>query len=209
LHGSDVDLVAGIVDYYGARYRTFGDSPQGMDWRDATSQVLRFESLTRCLDLRGRPSLLDLGCGNGELFGFLTERGIPVRYLGVDACPDMVAACQRRFGSESAILAASTDLASRGLRADFVVASGTFNVRQKVAIPVWEGFVLRSIEQMFASCTVAIALNLMSSWVDYRYEHLYYLEPERAPEVAALCGTRRFLLDHSYPLFEFTVALFR
>jgi SAM-dependent methyltransferase len=200
-------LLDEVASYYAARYRAFGDCARGMDWKDESSQRLRFEVLTRHLDLRGEPSLIDVGCGNGELLAFLQERGIAVRYLGIDVCPDMVAACQRRFGADSAALASTSDLAARGWAADHVVASG--NVKQAITDSVWHDYMQLAVREMYEACRLATAFNVMSARVDRRYDHLYYLDAARAPELADLCRTRRFLLDHSYPLFELTVALLR
>jgi SAM-dependent methyltransferase len=202
-------LLGDVADYYTARYRSFGDSARGMDWKDEASQRLRFEVLTRHLDLRGTPSLLDVGCGNGELLSFLEERGIGVHYLGIDVCPEMVEACQRRFGANAAALASTADLAARGWTADYVVASGTFNVKQATADAVWRRYLQRAVCDMYAACRIATVFNIMSARVDRRYDHLYYLEPGQAPAFAEVCGTRRFLVDHSYPLFELTVTLRR
>ena len=202
-------LLDDVATYYTGRYRTFGDSARGMDWKDEASQRLRFEVLTGQLDLHRNPSLIDVGCGNGELRAFLEECNIPVRYLGIDVCPEMVAACQRRFGQEAARLASTADLAGGGWSADYVVASGTFNVKQAVDNAAWRRYVDRSIQEMYAACRVGMAFNIMSARVDRRYDHLYYLEPADAPSFADLCGTRRFFVDHSYPLFELTVTLLR
>lgn len=199
------DLLEQVSAYYAERYRLHGDSARGVDWKDEASQRLRFEVLARQVDWRGEPSVLDVGCGNGELLAFLRERGLPVRYLGIDVCEDMVAACRRRFGPDSAVLASPADL--EGTFFDYVVASGTFNVRQDADEAVWARYFRQSVVRMFAACRAATVFNVMSSRVDYRYAHLYYLDAGEVPGIADLCGTRRFRIDHGYPLFEMTVAL--
>lgn len=203
------DLLRAVRDYYGARYRAHGDSARGMDWKDEASQRLRFEVLTRHLDLTGSPTLLDVGCGNGELLAWCRERGYDVRYLGIDVSEEMVEACRRRFGPDAAALASTADLERLGRRFDYAVASGTFNVKQDADDAVWGPYVRRSIAEMFAACDRGIAFNVMTTRVDWRLPHLYYMDPGEAPALADLCGTRRFLVDCSYPLFEMTVALWR
>jgi SAM-dependent methyltransferase len=200
------EVLAEIAAYYATRYRIYGDTARGMDWRNEASQRLRFEVLVRHLDLSSEPSLLDVGCGNGELLAYLRERGIAVHYLGIDVCADMVTACQRRFGPEAALLASTADLAPRSLGADYVVASGTFNVRHAAA---WEAFVERALGEMYNACRIATVFNMTSTLADHRYDHLFYLDPARVPALAAGFDCRRFLLDHSYPLFDFTATLLR
>jgi cyclopropane fatty-acyl-phospholipid synthase-like methyltransferase len=202
-------LIEQVSAYYAERYRCHGDSARGVDWKDEASQHLRFEVLARQVDWTDEPSVLDVGCGNGELLAFCRARNLPVRYLGIDVCEDMVEACRRRFGLDAAALASPADLERLGWRFDYVVASGTFNVKQDADEAVWAQYFQQSIVQMFAACRAATVFNVMSSRVDYRYAHLYYLDAGEVPAIADLCGTRRFVADHSYPLFEMTVALLK
>jgi cyclopropane fatty-acyl-phospholipid synthase-like methyltransferase len=203
------DLLEQVSAYYAERYRSHGDSARGVDWKDEASQHLRFEVLARQMDWTKEPSVLDVGCGNGELLAFCRARNLPVRYLGIDVCEDMVEACRRRFGLGAAALASPADLERLGWTFDYVVASGTFNVKQDTDEAVWARYFRQSIVQMFAACRAATVFNVMSSRVDYRYAHLYYLDVGEVPTIADLCGTRRFRIDHSYPLFEMTVALLK
>jgi SAM-dependent methyltransferase len=200
-------LLERVSAYYGERYRLHGDSARGMDWKDEASQRLRFEVLARYVDWSSEPSVLDVGCGNGEFLAFCRERGLPVRYWGIDVCPEMVEACRRRFGPDAAGLASPADLAGLGWTFDYAVASGTFNVKQDADAAEWGRYFRDSVVRMFAASRIATVVNVMSARVDYRYDHLYYIDPAEAPGLADLCGTRRFVMDHGYPLFEMTVAL--
>ena len=84
------DLLSAVRDYYDARYRSHGDSARGMDWKDEASQRLRFEVLLRHLDLSGSPTLLDVGCGNGELLRLIDARWPGRRLSGVDLSQSVV-----------------------------------------------------------------------------------------------------------------------
>jgi SAM-dependent methyltransferase len=202
-------LLQQSADYYSESLRRCGDGARGMDWKDEASQHLRFAVLTRILDGLAGASVLDVGCGSGALRTFLRERGVDVQYLGIDVSAEMVAACRRRHGQNSARLATTAELLRDGERFDFVVASGTFNVKQGVDARRWGAYVRRSLAEMFGLARCAAAFNIMSSEVDYRRDHLYYLDPRQVPSLARRCGTRYFRLDHAYPLYELTVALFR
>jgi tRNA (uracil-5-)-methyltransferase TRM9 len=47
--------------------------------------------------LRAAANVLDVGCGNGRLLSFLTERGWHGRYLGIDASAGLLAAAERNL----------------------------------------------------------------------------------------------------------------
>lgn len=195
--------------YYTRKLREKGDGAEGMDWRDRASQYLRFDRLLAFMHQVPGSSLLDVGCGSGELLAFCRSSGWKPSYLGIDVSEEMVEASNRRFGEGTATTATVAELARLGRSFDHVVASGTFNVRQATPEEEWRRFFHRSVAEMFAVARRSVAFNIMSSCVDYRYDHLFYADVGEMAELAARCGTRRFLIDHSYPLFEMTVTLLR
>ncbi len=202
-------LLAEAARYYAERFRLHGDSARGMDWRDAASQRLRFARLLACIEPGRRVSVLDVGCGNGELLAYCRERGLAIDYRGVDICTEMVAACERRFGVGVAALGGTEDLERQGWQADYVLTSGIFNVRQQTPEATWRSYVQRAIAQLFAACRVAAVFNVLTTLADYRRDDLFYLDPRSIPDLAAACGTRFFGVDASYPLHEMTVSLWR
>ena len=46
-----------------------------LDWESQESQIKRFEVLSDNVELSGK-KLLDVGCGTGDLFGFLISQGM-------------------------------------------------------------------------------------------------------------------------------------
>jgi SAM-dependent methyltransferase len=202
-------LLHATAAYYRERYLRFGDTALGMDWKDTDSQQLRFERLLQFVD-SGRPaSILDVGCGNGELLAFARSRGIAVRYLGIDICAEMVAACRRRHGEDSALLAGTHDLDRLAGSFDYVVASGVFNVKQDAAVEVWEEYLFAALSAMFARCRVGVVFNVLTTRAEIRRPHLYYLVPATVEVLARHCGARDHAVDQSYPLFELTAALWK
>jgi cyclopropane fatty-acyl-phospholipid synthase-like methyltransferase len=201
-------FLAGVVAYYEERHRRFGDTARGVDWRDEASQRLRFEILLAGLDLSPGSTLLDVGCGYGKLLTYCRERGHDVDYLGIDVSESMVQACRRRHGAAAALVGSTRDIARLGTF-DHVVASGTFNVRGEASAAAWGRYLRGAVVHMYLGCRQAVAFNAMTTEVDHRYSHLFYLDPAAVPGLVSRCGTRSFRLDHSYPLRELTVTLLR
>ena len=67
---------------------------QVLDWASAESQLARFQIFARNVALADK-SLLDVGCGLGDLLTYLASLGLRVRYTGVDLLEKMVQAAQR------------------------------------------------------------------------------------------------------------------
>lgn len=205
---SGIDLDPTIA-YYQSKLAEHGAGARGMDWKDEATQRLRFEVIARSIDFSGTPSILDVGCGAGAFFDFCRERGHGIRYLGVDVVPEMVAACRQKHGEESAMLGTTADLLARAERYDYVIASGTFNAKLDAPEHEWREYFHANIRAMFDLCRVAAIVNMMTCFVDYRYDRLYYATPDEIGTLAVQHMSRRFVIDHNYPLYEMTATIFR
>ena len=59
-----------------------------------------FEALVTAAALRPRQTVLDLGCGEGSLLRYITQRA--VRYIGVDFSAESIVAARQQFGATEA-----------------------------------------------------------------------------------------------------------
>ncbi|MCF7976951.1 MAG: class I SAM-dependent methyltransferase [Chromatiaceae bacterium] len=109
--------------FYRHALARYGENAEGVHWRSAESQQIRFAVLRDLLppDL-SRISLVDVGCGLGDLHAFLAARNdLPRQYIGLDAVPTMVDRARARTGC--AIL--HCDVLSDPIpKADWYLASG-------------------------------------------------------------------------------------
>ncbi len=187
-----------IVRAYSDRYARFGVSPETLGWGRKDRRRLRFEVLCSLWAFDGA-SVLDFGCGFGDLCGFLMETRTGVQYLGVDINPDLVDAARRLQPSGRFDVANLLD-DSQPIDVDFVLASGVFNDR------IGDNWTF--IERAFAAfnrvARRGFAANFLSARVDYRYPDAYYAEPA---DVLNLCYrySRNVVLRNDCMPFEFTV----
>ncbi len=117
-----------IRAHYEPRIIAGRDNYDVLDWASPRSQVARFEVLTANVDLAGK-SLLDVGCGLGDLWAFLKVRGIRVAYTGVDLVLEMATAARNSHTDadfQCADVFAGRMFAPGGF--DVVFASGVFNL---------------------------------------------------------------------------------
>ena len=199
-------LKRGVVAHYESALRAHGATARGMDWKDERSQRLRFEVLLEGLGVAGR-TLHDVGCGGGHLYDHLRERGIDARYRGTDLSAEMIAAAHARH---PAVSFERADLLVDELApADVLVTSGLFHVKLANSDAAWDEFVRDMLRRMFALCRHAIAFNLVSARVDYRIPELFYSDPAATLRFCQDELSRHVRLRHDYPLFEYTVHVFR
>jgi SAM-dependent methyltransferase len=100
----------------------------------------------------------DVGCGAGDFLGFLRAQGWRGTYDGFDIVPEMVEAARRKQRGRGGRFVVR-DVLAEGFerRYDYVVASGTFNLR----IAEHERFFRRMIEAMYAACRRGVAFNVL------------------------------------------------
>ena len=79
----------GLKAHYDELYRRYGASHQAVQWSSRETQERRFEVL--CDVIEPADSVIDVGCGLGDLLGYLRQRkGFTGRYLGLDFVPGFV-----------------------------------------------------------------------------------------------------------------------
>jgi SAM-dependent methyltransferase len=190
---------------YEGRFDQFGHDVRTVGWATPDDQRLRFSVLTRDLPLDGS-RILDVGCGLGDLVAFLDDGGCRnYEYVGIDISSKLIAEAQRCFGAPHRrfIVANLLDDPSLG-SFDVVLCSGalSFRIADNAAVA------RRMIAEMFARCRHSTSVNFLSSYVDYQLPKNFHYEPETMFGYARSL-TRWVRLHHDYPLYEFTLQLFR
>jgi hypothetical protein len=174
-----------LIAFYEADLNRYGpDDARSLHWVGQRTQWARFEVIYQAGSWEGA-SVADVGCGLGDLAGFLTAKGHrvkpgpgPVRsagfspqggggpgagrsqgplwYNGYDVTPAMVQAARRKHPQGAFHL---RDVLSQGFvgQPDYVVASGTFNIR----LEEHERWFRDMIAAMYAACRRAVAFNFL------------------------------------------------
>jgi SAM-dependent methyltransferase len=187
---------------YDARLAEHGYSPLTLGWNKPKHR-LRYEALLAYWNLGAAPgtSLLDVGCGFGDMLAFARERGWELDYHGVDLNPKLIAVA--REVQRGGTFAAGDPIADGISQTyDVIVASGTHNH----AVADHDRYVATTFERFAAHARRGFAVNFLSDRVTFRRPENAYASPERVLALA-LRHSRRVLLRHDYMPFEFTVVV--
>lgn len=195
-----------VERYYTAKFQEFGATPKGVDWNSAESQETRFAQLLKLVDPMRPFTIIDYGCGYGALADYLRQQHrCDYQYVGYELSAPMRAEAARRHSLDPKCSfhgpGATLD------PADYVVASGIFNVKEEIPSESWERYVLATIDVMAAMAGRGFAFNVLSSYSDpdRRRATLYYADPCALFDYCKRRHSRDVALLHDYGLYEFTV----
>lgn len=106
-------------------------SIRSLGWRNDHSQLSRFAALAGIGDMSGC-SVLDIGCGYGDLRAYLGERYHDIVYTGIDQMEEFLAVASEKYRHLPQTTFLQDDFTSAGLpRADYVIASGSLNYHMR------------------------------------------------------------------------------
>jgi SAM-dependent methyltransferase len=199
------DLEA-LERHYAGLAKQHGDAPESAQWSSRASQEKRLELLCELGDLR-RAKVLDLGCGTAHLLEFLrSQRAFEGEYVGWDLAEPALELARARLPG---VRLERRDIFSQGVGEDFdhVLISGVFN--NKVS-DNW-AYLTSTLKLLWPHCRRGLAFNLLSTYVDWFEDDLFYADPERVfrfckEELSPAVALRHdYLVREGAPPFEFTV----
>lgn len=199
------DLTA-IESHFATLAERHGNTPAAAQWSDAQTQRRRFQVLTEIGDLR-EAAVLDFGCGTGALLDYLREEHRFVgTYVGYDlADPAVAIARANHQGATFERRNIFTEGVPRSF--EYVLMSGVFNIRVG---DNW-GLLTSALRALWPQVTRGMSFNLLSLYVDWRQEDLWYADPA---EVWRFCKEElspAVALRHDYETregvlpYEFTI----
>ena len=194
------DPVAAIRAHYEPRIATKRENFDVLDWASAHSQRIRFQVLCRNVRLDGK-SLLDVGCGLGDLLTFLQRRGIGVAYTGVDLLEKMVAAASRRH-PDNAFVCADVFAEDRFAPGSFdvVFVSGMFNLD----LGNQAEFLTRALPRLLEIAREHLVFNLLHRRAEFRDDRYAYADPGEVMRILEPLPCEARVVDDYLPN-DFTV----
>ncbi len=185
------------------------DGPFAVDWNAPEAQVISFLELVGISDELDGASILDVGTGIGDFYGFLKNQGLKVNFTGIDILPEYIEKAKKKYPDQEFLVKnILTDPIDQSW--DYVFASGPLTVR----IKNHEIFVQRMIKRMYELCNKGVSFNLLSSY-SYSQSPEYQRDQTRYyPDPAAIftfCKslTPRVVLNHDWFHSSFSLYLYK
>lgn len=190
-------------DIYQPAFKKYGESPKSLHWINYTSQAIRFKYLVADLNIDEK-TILDAGCGMGDLLPFLYAKSNKFSYLGVDSNKNFIEiASKRYFGHQFKV----ADVFSEHLsdKYDLVISSGVMNQN----IEGWQNERREMITRLFELSKETLAFNMAGSFRPIASDpKIAYAD---ASQILQFCLTLtpRVSLRTDYSTYDFTVIMHR
>lgn len=202
------EILTQTEEYFKDRLNRFGATLAALDWNSKEAQRVRFDQLTKLLGGGQNDEcfiLCDYGCGYGDYFGYLQEKGYACRYTGIDLVKETIACADKKYGMhKNATFVQGTKLERTY---DYIVANGIFNMKRSVTDEAWTAYLMGTLEEFCRYSKKGFAFNCLTGYSDAEHmrEDLYYADPLSLFDYAKRHFSKNVALLHDYELYDFTI----
>ncbi|MBX4197834.1 class I SAM-dependent methyltransferase [Candidatus Parcubacteria bacterium] len=190
-----------ISTFYRQSIADFGlDDARSVHWASRYNQQKRFQILSAVADLNGH-SVLDVGCGLGDLYTFFLENNIDVKYSGIDIMTEFINRARERFPEARFTLESIEDLKKSY---DYILASGVLSFKIENHIAHYYAL----IKKMYTHASKALAFNMLDA---KRHVDNSVFATYRPQEIKKFCKTfcSNIKIIEDYLDDDFTVYLYK
>jgi SAM-dependent methyltransferase len=191
-----------IIQRYNIRLAEYGDDIRTLASGTEERRRMRYKVLSG-VGLSSRCSVLDIGCGFGDFYGYLCEQGIQVQYVGYDINPKLIEIGRIKYPTVEFEVKDFQIEPFPGF--DFIVSSSSFNLRLSGQDNYQ--FIEEILKLCYAHARCGVAIDFLSSYVDFETPEAFHYKPETIFSIAKQIS-KRICLRHDYPLYEFCIYLF-
>jgi SAM-dependent methyltransferase len=190
---------------YRKRLRKYGVGLKALGWHSKRAAEQRYEQLVSDIDFRGK-TVLDVGCGFGDIIPYISGKTSHFEYTGVDLVPEFIGQAKKRYPKYRFIVA---DYFNRppDEKFDIVICCGALNSNVKNNLE----FRKKAIKSMFEHAKEALVFNMTGK----------YPQPKTSPksnvwfagpiQILKYCLTlsKKVILRNHYHSRDFTIVIFR
>ena len=171
-----------VNEFHAAKIERWGpQDPKAVGYFNAATQEARFEVIARLFNFDDK-TVLDVGCGNGQLKKHLSERYKNFIYMGIDQQAEFITYAKNKYKNDKQCEFILGDFSTmQPPQADVVVCSGALSYRCDEP-----GYYSRCIQKLFSCARDAFIFNVLDRSMIAPDEHIICHDVSK---VAAFCQT--------------------
>lgn len=189
-------------NYYNQRSKQYPCTSKAVFWDDQQTQYLRFHEIVKHIDLDADSTILDVGCGNAELYKYLNFNGFKGQYKGYDINQELLSQASQMYPG---IDVEEVDILGQNVeqRFDYVVVSGLFNLNY--------GQTMAWVEQMLVAlyglARKKVIFNAISSYVNFKQDEMFYINPTTLLDFVLRQLSSQVVLEHGILPYYYLIAI--
>lgn len=200
----NLDLIA---EFYNKRFDKVGAKIESVGWKNHEEQNLRFDILFRGIELNNK-TILDVGCGLGDLVPYLKNRlNNNFYYVGIDISKKLITHAKKKY-SNSNVEFIHGDINTVNFdklpSIDVSIASGAFSFK---AMGI-EEYTFNTLNKMFEISKFCCSSNFLTKNVNFELLKNQHYYPDKTLLKAYQISDKINLIN-DYPLYEFTIQIFK
>jgi SAM-dependent methyltransferase len=199
-----------LEDYltrYNNRLDSFGYDPRSLGWGGGKErQYLRFDKTLNFVNFTSHPihSILDVGCGFGDLGNWLSSHFPNINYTGIDINPNLVEIGKRNFGLNLYQSNNIYDFEENSF--DLVISNGIFNAQLHHENQL--DYLENHLFSFHKICRVGFSCDFMSQYVDFKHPGSYHTKEQDVIDIIKKLS-KRYIIRNDYLDYEFMVYMFK
>lgn len=190
---------------YSKAYIKNRGSVKSLLWNSYASAAIRYRELVKDIDFTSK-SILDVGCGFGDIIPFISNKNTSFKYTGIDLMKEFVEEAKKRYPDYK--------FAERNYfehpfkkKFDVIICCGTLNSnygRETMS------FRKKAIKTMFNHCKEAVAFNMAggASSSNKNDSTIYYANSINILEYCTKLS-KKVILRNNYHEKDFTIVIFK
>lgn len=192
-----------VSNHFENLFAKHGDAYRALGWGSNKSQITRFQVLLE-IGITSGSSVLDIGCGLGNLYEWLQDKNISVDYHGIDITRSLIEKSKAKFPNAQFDCVSFLDFEASISGYDYVVASGIFYLQSQDPYT----FMHDHVAKMFSIANKGVVFNTLSRWSDDIDDKEFFAEPLI---VLDFCKnlTKSLIFRHDYHSGDFSIFLYK
>lgn len=178
-----------VIDFFTKRLIHFKDSPESVGWTKK-GQMLRYEAICNFIDHQPE-SILDFGCGKGDFFGFLKDKGIYCQYTGIDINPSLIEVARKNHPNGKFHV---QDIEKEPLEEifNYVVSIGVFNL----SVQNLKDSMEKCLEILFNHTNKKLIFTCLNERTKFRDINVSYFSIEEIDKIAKKLCEKYHIIDN-------------
>lgn len=197
--------IALLKRVYQDSYKKYSYSPKSLLW-NTDKMNIRYDNLIRHFSISEGTSILDVGCGFGDINKYLAEKGYSeYYYMGIDITDEFIDVAKKTYREHNINFKAGDFLSTEfKQKFDYILMSGVFNYRLNMNSDENYEYLFDFVNKAFRICSKGVSFNFIIDIVDFKNNNVAYHNPSIVLEYAYKLS-KRICFYNDYMPFESSV----